>query len=395
MTCYLDYNATTIMPDRVLQVLIKWATRGNASSIYPSAKAAKKMMECFKKEIAEITGLKLEGDDGYDIVFTSGGSESNTWIITSAVRSYMSLTNKRPHVITSNVEHDNIMMMMKNLEQEDVDVTYVPVRKTGPDLGSVDPEDVYRAIRPNTCIIAIMAANNETGCLQPWESVRTWCQEQEIAFFCDASQWVGRLPVNGLGACDWVSACAHKFGGPKGVGFLKCPSKGRLDAFILGGPQEMNRRAGTENVPGILSMVASLEAREKEINEESIKQRLTIQQEFEALLQSVFPNIRILGKDVNRLWNTTSVIMPEVDCRIRWVVKLDKEGFAVSTGSACSSGKEKTSHVLASMGLNASEAGRVLRFSSGWDTSLNAWDALSVALQDVFQKIIHSERALE
>ena len=179
------------------------------------------------------------------------------------------------------------------------------------------------------------------------------------------------------------------------MGFLKCPSKGRLDAFILGGPQEMNRRAGTENVPGILSMGAALEAREKEINEESIKQRLTIQQEFEALLQSIFPNIRILGKDVNRLWNTTSVIMPEVDCRIRWVVKLDKEGFAVSTGSACSSGKEKTSHVLASMGLNASEAGRVLRFSSGWDTSLNAWDALSVALQDVFQKIIHSEQALE
>jgi cysteine desulfurase len=176
------------------------------------------------------------------------------------------------------------------------------------------------------------------------------------------------------------------------VGFLKCPSKGRLDAFILGGPQEMNRRAGTENVPGILSMVASLEAREKEINEESIQQRLNIQQEFEALLQSVFPNIRILGKNVNRLWNTTSVIMPEVDCRIRWVVKLDKEAFAVSTGSACSSGKEKTSHVLASMGLSASEAGRVLRFSSGWDTSLNTWNALSVALQDVFQKITHSER---
>ena len=380
---YFDHNATAPMNQVAREVWLDAVERypGNPSSLHRIGTRADKALEDARLVLANRLGCSP-----LDLVWTSGATESNNmaWYHIGQTLS------ADAEVWVSEMEHPcNIESATRWLGNH---VKWIP--SNGDGLVDLDwLEAQVRHGKPH--LVCIMAANNETGCLQPWESVRTWCQEQEIAFFCDASQWVGRLPVSGLGACDWVSACAHKFGGPKGVGFLKCPSKGRLDAFILGGPQEMNRRAGTENVPGILSMVASLEAREKEINEESIKQRLTIQQEFEALLQSIFPNIRILGKDVNRLWNTTSVIMPEVDCRIRWVVKLDKEGFAVSTGSACSSGKEKTSHVLASMGLNASEAGRVLRFSSGWDTSLNAWDALSVALQDVFQKIIHSEQALE
>src|SRR5439155_25100621 len=175
--------------------------------------------------------------------------------------------------------------------------------------------------------------------------------------------------AKGLGDCDFVSGCAHKFGGPKGVGFLKCPAKGRMYPLLRGGKQEEGRRAGTENVAGVLAMLAALEVRQAALAGDGYKSRLACRTGFEEKLLENLPGSLIVGQGQDRLWNTVSAIMPEADSRQRWVVKLDKAGLAVSTGSACASGREEPSHVLAAMGFSPSHAARVLRFSSGWETT--------------------------
>jgi cysteine desulfurase len=204
------------------------------------------------------------------------------------------------------------------------------------------------------------------------------CLELKIPFFCDAAQWVGKLSAKGLGDCDFVSGCAHKFGGPKGVGFLKCPSREHLSPMFIGGGQEERRRAGTENVPGVVAMLAALEVCESLRADNS--NRAAWKAKFEAQLLKQLSGTEILGAGQDRLWNTVSALMPEADCQQRWVVKLDKLGFAVSTGSACASGREEPSHVLQAMGCSAAESGRVLRFSSGWNTTEEDWLSLLRAL---------------
>jgi cysteine desulfurase len=232
-----------------------------------------------------------------------------------------------------------------------------------------------------------MAANNETGSLQPWREVLELCREQAIPFFCDAVQWIGKLPARGLGACDFVCGGAHKFGGPRGVGFLKCPAQGRVEPLFVGGPQEDGRRAGTENVPGVLAMLAALDAREKMLATDETKARRGWREHFEQRLLQDLPGSEIVGAGAERLWNTVSALMPETDCPQRWVIKLDKLGCAVSTGSACASGREKPSHVLAAMRCPEASASRVLRFSSGWETTEADWQALLEGLRAVLSQL--------
>jgi cysteine desulfurase len=256
----------------------------------------------------------------------------------------------------------------------------IPVTRDGAvDLNWLTEEMAH--VRPG--LVAVMAANNETGVLQPWRESLAICRQYKVPFFCDAAQWIGKLPASGLGECDFVSGAAHKFGGPKGVGFLKCPAKGRVQPLLLGGPQEEGRRAGTENVAGILSMLAALEVREAALTKRGHEIKTKLRDSFTLQMTEALPGAAVAGLAQPRLWNTVSALMPEADCQQRWVVKLDKLGFAVSTGSACSSGKEEPSHVIAAMGYSPSEAGRVLRFSSGWETTKDEWDALSGALQTV------------
>ncbi len=235
-----------------------------------------------------------------------------------------------------------------------------------------------RLVKQRPGLIAMMAANNETGVLQPWREARELCAEYGIPFFCDAAQWIGKLPSAGLGECDFVSGCAHKFGGPMGVGFLKCPSAGAVRPQLVGGPQEEGRRAGTENVAGVLSMMAALTERETALAEDTIIEREAWRNAFVASLGDA----RVLGAGEGRLWNTVSALLPG-DCRARWVVKLDKAGFAVSTGSACASGKEAPSHVLTAMGLAAADTDRVVRFSSGWETTADDWQDLAKGVAEV------------
>jgi len=230
-----------------------------------------------------------------------------------------------------------------------------------------------------------MAANNETGVPQPWPQILDLCRARELPFFCDAAQWLGKLPATGLGECDYLSVCAHKFGGPKGVGFLKCPAQRRVPSLLVGGSQEGGRRAGTENVPGVVSMIAALETCERLRQTNAV--RLSWRSGFEEALERSLPETQIIGAGQERLWNTVSALLPMANTQRRWVVKLDKLGFAVSTGSACASGHEQPSHVLHAMGFGAADTSRVLRFSAGWETTEADWHALLQAIKSAYRQL--------
>lgn len=287
------------------------------------------------------------------MVFTSGATEANNAVIARFDR-----------VWHSAVEHPCVV------EPSAGKSTEIPVDERGfADLDWLKT----RLPKEKPGLVALMAANNETGTLQPWQETAAICREHGVPFLCDAAQWVGKLPSTGLGEATFVSGCAHKFGGPVGVGFLVCPRD--FTSLHRGGPQEDGRRAGTENLPGILAMVAALQERVTQMA--GIPERLTWRKFFEEVLKSSVEGVSILGDGAERLWNTVSVLMPELpDCRRRWVVVMDRLGFAVSTGSACASGQEKPSHVLTAMGISPSDAGRALRFSAGWETTELDWQNL-------------------
>jgi cysteine desulfurase len=308
---------------------------------------------------------RLVGCDPLDLVFTSGATEANNQVFHHFARALPS----DAEVWISAVEHPSVVESA-GYYFKDRSRT-IPVGRDGVvDLNWLADQLARR--RPGA--VAVMAANNVTGVLQPWREVRELCAAREIPFVCDAVQWVGKEPGGGFGDCDFVSGCAHKVGGPRGIGFLKTPGRGRTESLVLGGPQEEGRRAGTENVAGALAMVATLEAREAMMPE--ISRLEALRNGFIERLAGELPGVEIAGRSLPRLWNTVAALLPEVDCRQRWVVKLDKLGFAVSTGSACSSGEEAPSPVLLAMGYAPGEAGRILRFSGGWETSGEDWDAL-------------------
>jgi cysteine desulfurase len=307
----------------------------------------------------------LVGCDPLDLVWTSGATEGANQVFHHFARV---LPADAP-VWISGIEHPCVTASASHYFG--TRTRLIPVTSGGVvDLNWIESE--IRRERPG--LVAVMAANNVTGVLQPWAAVAELCRNRETPFFCDAAQWTGRLSSQGLGACDFVSGCAHKAGGPRGIGFLKCPAKGRVEPLVLGGPQEEDRRAGTENVAGALALVAALEAREKILPGSGV--RGIWRDHFEKRLAALLPGSSVVGEGSPRLWNTSAILMPEVDCRQRWVVKLDKLGFAVSTGSACSSGKEEPSPVLLAMGQTPAQAARMLRFSAGWETTEKEWDAL-------------------
>ena len=361
---YFDHNATTPLCKTAREVWLEASERfvGNASSPHRLGARAEKALEDAREELA--TGVGCEASD---IVWTSGATESNNLVFHHAVCAIDG------EVWVSAIEHPCVMEAARVHFGERRRL--LPVTGEGVlDLAFLKAELAKR--RPG--LVAVMAANNETGVLQPWHEVRELCGVYEIPFFCDAAQWVGKLPAAGLGECDWVSGCAHKFGGPKGVGFLKCPAKGAVRPQLVGGAQEEGRRAGTENVAGVLAMMAVLAEREVLMQSElAVKERL--RNEFVSALPE---GTRVLGEEAGCLWNTVSALLPG-DCRARWVVKLDKAGFAVSTGSACASGKEAPSHVLTAMGVAEEATDRVVRFSSGWETMAEDWWALAAGVQEV------------
>jgi cysteine desulfurase len=245
----------------------------------------------------------------------------------------------------------------------------------------VDANGIVRIERVQTLLasktigaLAAMAANNETGVLQPWQTLRQLCTESGVPFVCDATQWMGRLPGTELGVCDYVFASGHKFGAPVGIGFLKLPARAAgpiFQSLLLGGPQEDARRAGTQNVAAAAAFAAALN--HSAANMDSIAERLAIRARIESQLRERIEGLRIIAESEQRLWNTITILAPAaLDCRQRWVVRLDAAGVAASSGSACASGKENPSHVLTAMGLGDC-ADRVVRFSGGWETTETEW----------------------
>lgn len=377
---YFDHNATTPLLPEARRAWLEACDLfpGNPSSPHRLGARAEHALNEARFQLAARLGCNET-----EIVFTSGATESNNTVLHHVA----CIAPADVEVWVSAIEHPCLLAPAQNFFGSRLRL--IPVsRAGGVDLDWLAGELNHR--RP--ALVAIMAANNETGALQPWREAHELCHTSGVPFLCDAVQWLGRLPARGLGACDWVTGSAHKFGGPRGVGFLKVPTGKTITPLLRGGEQESDRRSGTENLPGVCSMLAALQVREEQIARREHEPLAGERDDFERKLLQVLPGSEIVAASSPRLWNTVSALMPEADCQQRWVVKLDRQGFAVSTGSACASGKEKPSHVLQAMGFSSAEAARALRFSAGWETPVEDWAALRKGLETIQDQILRAVR---
>ncbi|HEY4984854.1 MAG TPA: cysteine desulfurase family protein [Verrucomicrobiae bacterium] len=375
---YFDHNATAPVMREAREAWLDATENnpGNASSPHQIGGRAGTALREARERLAHFLGCHPA-----DIVWTSGATEANNMVMHHFARTL----DAKGEVWISAIEHPCVHESAKHYFGKRARL--IPVTHDGViDLDWLTAE--LADMRPG--LVGIMAANNETGVLQPWREALAICRQYKVPFFSDVVQWLGKLPAKGLGECDYLSGAAHKFGGPRGVGFLKVPHKSQVTPLLLGGKQEQGRRAGTENVPIILSMLAGLEAREKQLARCEHILRGVWRENFERQLLHKLPGTVVVGVNSPRLWNTVSALMPE-GVQLRWLTKLDKAGFAVSTGSACTTGKEEPSHVLAAMNFKSAEAHRVLRFSSGWETTEADWGALANALAKVHAEVHHAK----
>ena len=370
---YFDHNATAPLMPAARDAWLRASAQfiGNPSSPHRVGNRADAALSDARARLARLLGC-----DALDIAWTSGATEANN----HALHHFSRTLPADAEIWVSGIEHPS--MVETTAHYFGSRARAIPVNHKG--VIEVDwlSENLART-RPG--LVAVMAANNVTGVLQPWRQAAELCRKREVPYLCDAVQWLGKEPSRGLGECDFVSGCAHKVGGPRGIGFLKCPGRGRVESLLFGGPQEEGRRAGTENVAGALALVAALEARESMLPE--IGQRCQIRDHFIRRLEAELPGLEVVGSNQPRLWNTVAAMMPEVDGPQRWVVKLDKLGFAVSSGSACSSGKEEPSPILVAMNYAPERANRVLRFSSGWETTAADWEALLEGIMNAAKEL--------
>jgi cysteine desulfurase len=368
---YFDHNATSPVSSPAKQAWLSATERyaANPSSPHRLGARAEVALSAAKQQAAAHLGCSE-----FDLVWTSGATEANNAVFFHASRA-------EGEVWISGIEHPSVMAAAERWFPGKVRLIRVNSD------GRVDLDflrDRLKTSRPN--LVAVMAANNETGVLQPWSEALKLCRQHGMLFACDAAQWIGKEASAGLGECDFVAGCAHKFSGPPGIGILKVPAQ--FEPLIVGGPQEDGRRAGTENLPAALAMVASWSERETRIASGEIGERVRWRDQFIREAKNALPEIEILGEASPRLWNTVAALMPATsDCRRRWVVHLDKLGFAVSTGSACASGKEKPSHVLTAMGCDPSKSDRMLRFSAGWETTEEDWRQLLEGIKAAFAEL--------
>lgn len=369
---YFDHNATSPLSPTARQAWLDAVDRYPANPSSPHRLGARADHALTEARHRIAAGL---GCSPFDIVWISGATEANNALFHSLAQ------KSQGEIWISSIEHPSLISAAERWCGSRLHS--IPVLNDGQiDLDWLD--DALKKRRPEW--VCVMAANNETGVLQPWMEALQLCRQNGVGFACDAAQWLGRLPAAGLGDCDFVTASAHKFGGPLGIGWMKVPKS--FSPLLVGGPQEEGRRAGTENVPAVLAMLAAWEECERRIQEGETVARCVWRDEFIRGIQESLGDVEIVGGSTSRLWNTVAALMPRAaDCRKRWVVQLDKLGFSVSTGAACSSGKEKPSHVLAAMGYDGSQSDRMLRFSAGWNTQLNDWESLRQAVQTAAQAL--------
>jgi cysteine desulfurase len=366
MNGYFDHNATTPLHPAARAAWLETADRfwQNPSSLYREAGAARQKLEDCREQVADRLGCGAE-----EIIFLSGATEANNAVVAHAAACGIG------SIAVSAIEHPCLLEPAGHLFRDRL--TEIPVTPGGViELEALDK--ILTTQRPG--LVAVMAANNETGVLQPWQEALALCRKQGALFHCDAAQWIGKKPSDGLGACDFLTGSAHKFGGPKGIGFLKVPEGGRPFRSLRGGPQEERRRAGTENLPAVAAMLAAWEAVESDLASRE-QDRLAARQAFENEIQTALPGLTVIAESSPRLWNTVLLAVPP-PVNVKWLTRLSARGFAVSTGSACSRGVG-ASDILRAMGLPENQSGQVLRLSSGWDTTTGDWLDLAKAIAAV------------
>jgi cysteine desulfurase len=372
---YFDHNATTSLAECAREAWLRVQSENwhNPSSPTRASARAKIRLDSYHEALAVLLG----GEPGA-YIFNSGATEG-----AHAVLAHWAL--KLPadaRIAVAATEHACVLAAAGRFFAGRIDWL------AHDSAGVVTPAAVREAVAAGARGVVVMAANNETGVLQPWDQIAEICRVARggdgVPFLCDATQWLGKLPGAGLGACGaWLIASGHKFGAPKGVGFVKLPAGKPEPDFVSqgGGLQEGAHRAGTEDVAGAAALAAALgECERRHVMWES--QRQLWREEFERELTAALPGTRILAVDTDRLWNTVFAIMPRGD-HSRWIAKLDKRDVQVSSGAACTTGIDGPSHVLAALGVAPEEARRALRFSAGWATTEADWTTLLAALREV------------
>ncbi len=376
---YLDNAATTKVNPKVVEAMLPYFTErfGNPSSVYGFAAANKEDITKARESIAKVLGVKTE-----EIYFTAGGSESDNWALKATAEAYES---KGKHIITTKIEHHAILHTCEYLESRGYEVTYLDVDEGG----LVKMDELRAAIRPDTILISVMFANNEIGTMEPIAEIGKLAKERGILFHTDAVQAFGHVPINvdEMGI-DMLSASGHKLNGPKGIGFLYIRKGVKIRSFVHGGGQERKRRAGTENVPGIIGIGAAAKLCAETMNERSAREKELRDHLIERVMAEI-PYVRLNGHREKRLPNNANFSFQFVEGE-SVLIKLDMAGICASSGSACTSGSLDPSHVLLAIGLPHEIAHGSLRLTLGDDTTMEQIDYVV----DTLKKIIADLRSM-
>jgi len=350
----MDHSATTPVHPDVLDAMLPYYKEffGNASSVHSFGRDARNAMEEAREKIAEFIGAQTR-----EIIFTSGGTESDNFAIEGAV--YENI-KKGKHIITSMIEHHAVLNTCKHLETHGFEVSYLTVDEHG----VIDLDELKKLIRDDTSLITIMHANNEVGTIEPLQEVGKIAKERGIIFHTDAVQTAGKIPVNvdELGV-DLLTMSAHKIYGPKGVGILYIRRGTKVEPLIRGGHHERNRRAGTENVPSIVGFGKAVEVAQSDMEEEG-KRLWNLTEKLKNGLQEKLEDVYVNSHPINRLPGVINISFDYIEGE-SIILNLDMKGVAVSTGSACTSGSLEPSHVLTALGVCAATAQGAIRFSLG------------------------------
>ena len=376
MKIYADNAATTKMSDSAIAVMLEYMQKyyGNPSSLYELGQRAKEKLEDARARIAGIINAEPR-----EIIFTSGGSEADNQAIISAAE--IGLKQGKKHIISTSIEHHAVLHTLKKLEKRGFEITLLPVGENG----IVDVIDLDRAIRDDTCLVTVMYVNNEIGTIQPIGEIGEICRCRGVLFHTDAVQAVGHLPIDVKAQkIDMLSASAHKFHGPKGVGFLYARKGVRLVNLIEGGAQERNKRAGTENLAGIASMAAALA--ESAENMRAVSERLTPVRDYLIKGLSAIPHCALNGDGVFRMCNNINFCFEGIEGE-SLLILLDQKGISASSGSACTSGSLDPSHVLLAIGRVHDVAHGSLRLSLSEDADTEQADYIIASVKEVVERL--------
>jgi len=383
-TVYFDYNATTPLDPQVREAMLLFLGEvwGNPSSVHHVGRQARAHLDDARDRAAKILGAKPS-----EVVFTSGGTESANLAIIGTARL---LKSKGRHIITSAIEHHAVLRCCEYLaQQEGFEVTFLPVDREG----VVSTDSLAKALRPDTILVSVMAANNEIGTIQPVAELGALCRQHGVSFHTDAVQWFGKEPFESIHQfnADLVSICAHKIHGPKGAGALYVKSPLQLAPTSLGGSHENDRRAGTENLAGIIGLVEALErfVRTPVFDQERLA---PLTGRLIRVIERL-PEVQLVGSRERRLTNTVSFVVEGSDS-LPLLAGLDLEGICASSGSACSAGSLEPSHVVEALGVDKRLANSLLRFSLGRESTLAEVERVESILPEVIRRARRDGAAL-